>query len=275
MDDVSASADHRAQQPAAADALGVVPGLVRAFRIHADGSPEALPVDRPVESRPDTWLWLHLNLADQRVAPPLRALDLPPAVLALLLSHDTHQQIHAGEGCAYGVFADLVRPIGEEGDEIGYLRFAMTERFLISGRHHALKSCAAARYSLAEGKRRLPRVAALLELMVEHVGDAVAAEIDEIEDRLALRTRDVEWPRLARVRRTAVRVHRQVSGLRLLFHRLERQGLDELPAPLRIGAGRIAQRLDALDREIVVLRERTRLLQEEISALTAEETNRH
>src|SRR5262249_17819814 len=77
------------------------------------------------------------------------------------------------------------------------------------------------------------------------------------------------------VRRTAVRVHRQVSGLRTLFHRLERQDIEDLKPQLRLAAGRIAQRLDALDHEIVALRERTRLLQEEITALTAEETNRH
>ena len=39
--------------------------------------------------------------------------------------------------------------------------------------------------------------------------------------------------------------------------------------------GWLAQRLDALDHEIVEIRDRARLLQEEITALTAEETNRH
>jgi len=264
--------------------LGVMPGLVWAFRVHADGRAEALAIDQPIELRHDGWLWLHLNLADQRVAPALGALglDLPPAALALLVSHETHQQLHAAADCAYGVLGDLVQQIGDGGDEVGHLRFVMTERLLITGRHHALRSCAQARQTLLQGMRRPTHVAALLELILEHVADAVdhltdelEAEIDEIEDRLALRTRDVERQKLTRVRRTAVRVHRQLSGLRLLFHRLERQGTEQLGPPLRIGAGRIAQRLDALDHEIVALRERTRLLQEEISALTSEETNRH
>jgi len=262
--------------------LGVVPGLVWAFRIHADGSAEPLAVDQPIEHRHDGWLWLHLNLADQRAVAALRAMELPAPALALLLSHDTHQQIHAADESTYGVLADLVQRIDEGGDDTGHLRFIMTERLLLSGRHHALKSCALARETLEHGKRRLTHVAALLELIVEHVGDAVdqiadelTAEIDEIEDRLALRTRDVERQKLTAVRRTAVRLHRQLSGLRVLFHRLERQDADDLKPPLRIAAGRIAQRLDGLDHEIVALRERTRLLQEEITALTAEETNRH
>ena len=261
---------------------GVVPGLVWAFRIHADGSAEALAVDHPIEARHDGWLWLHFNLADQRAVAALREFDLPPPALALLLSHDSHQQLHAVGDCTSGVLADLVQRIDEGGDETGHLRFIMTERLLLSGRHHALKSCALARETLAQGKRRLPHVAALLELIVEHVGDAVdhladqlTEDIDEIEDRLALRNRDVERQKLAVVRRTAVRLHRQLSGLRVVFHRLERQDVDELRPALRIAAGRIAQRLDGLDHEVIALRERTRLLQEEITALTQEETNRH
>ena len=262
--------------------LGVVPGLVWAFRIHADGSAEALAIDQPIELRHDGWLWLHFSLTDQRVVAALRTLDLPPGAVALLASHDPHQQLNATTDCTYGVLADLVQEIADGGDDLGHLRFIMTERLLISGRHRALRSCAQARETLLQGRRRLTHVAALLELILEHVADAVdhvtdelETEIDEIEDRLALRTRDVERQKLTRVRRIAVRVHRQLSGLRLLFHRLERQGTDELSPPLRIGAGRIAQRFDALDQEIVALRERTRLLQDEILALTSEETNRH
>src|SRR5262249_33277278 len=252
-------------------AFGVIPGLVWAFRIHEDGSAEPLAVDQPIEFRHDGWLWLHLNLTDQRVAPALDVADLPPAALALLFTHDTHQQLHATGDCIYGVFADLVQRIDAGGDETGFLRFVMTERLLLSGRHHALKSCALARETLARGKR-LPHVAALLELIVDHVGDAVdrltdelAEDIDEIQDRLALRLRDVERAKLSVVRRTAVRVHRQLSGLRILFHRLERQEVEDLKPQLRLAAGRIAQRLDALDHEIVALRERTRLLQDEIT----------
>jgi len=272
----------RMSPPIEPTGFGVIPGLVWAFRIHADGSPEPLAVDQPIEHRHDGWLWLHLNLADARAGAALRGMGLPPAALALLLSHDTHQQLHATEDCSYGVLADLVKRIDEGGDDTGYLRFIMTERLLLSGRHHALASCALARDTLANGKRRITHVAALLELIVEHVGDAVdhladelTAEIDEIEDRLALRTRDVERQKLTSVRRTAVRLHRQLSGLRVLFHRLERRDSEDLKPTLRIAAGRIAQRLDGLDHEVIALRERTRLLQEEITALTAEETNRH
>jgi zinc transporter len=262
--------------------FGVVPGLVSAFRIHDDGTADSLPVDQPIDVHHTGWLWLHLNLADLRAVGWVRAANLPAAAAALLLSHDTNQQLHATDGVIYGLFADLVQGVEGCGEDIGHLRFVMTERLLVSGRRHALSSVASARDTLERGGRRLPHVAALLELIVEHVGDAMdrladglATEIDHIEDSLALRTHGVERPRLSRVRRLAVKLHRQLSGLRILFHRLERQGMDDLKPQLRLAAGRLAQRLDALDHQIMETRDRARLLQEEITALTAEETNRH
>ena len=44
---------------------------------------------------------------------------------------------------------------------------------------------------------------------------------------------------------------------------------------LQLSAGALAQRLDALDHDIVETRHRAQLLQEEIAAATAEETNRN
>jgi zinc transporter len=268
--------------PADVPGFGVVPGLVWAFRIHEDGTAQSLPVDQPIDDRHDGWLWLHLNLADLRSVGWVREAGLPTTAATLLLSHDTHQQLHVSDGCIHGVFADLAQHIEGCGEDTAHLRFVMTERLLVSGRHHALNSVESARATIERGERRLPHVAALLELIVEYAGDAIdrladklATEIDHIEDGLALRNHDAERPKLARVRRTSVRLHRQLSGLRILFHRLDRQGLDGLKPQLRIAAGRLAQRLDALDHEIVEIRDRARLLQEEITALTAEETNRH
>jgi len=262
--------------------LGTVPGLLWAFRFHENGTPEALPADKPIDHQHDGWLWLHVNLVDHRLPAWSATTGLPGGATELLLSRDTHQQLHASGECIYGIFADLVQRIEGVGEDVGQLHFVMTERLLVSGRHQALCSAAAARQALERGERRLPHVAALLELIVEHVSDAMdrvadelAAEIDNIEDRLALRTHESERQKLAGVRRSGVRLHRQLSGLRILFHRLEREDTEDLKPQLRLSAGRLAQRLDALDHLVMELRDRARLLQEEITALTAEETNRH
>ena len=187
--------------------FGVVPGLVWAFRIREDGSAESLPTDQPIERHRGGGFWLHLNLADVRATEWLETMQLPAPALAMLLSRDRHQQLHATASCIYGIFADFVKRVDGSGDDVGHLRFAMTERLLISGRHHALTCVESAREAIEQGGRRLPDVAALLELIVEHVGDAIdqlvdtlAAELDQIESRLAGGSRNAERPKLTRVR---------------------------------------------------------------------------
>jgi len=261
---------------------GAVPGLVWAFHIHDDGSVESLPIDKPVASRHDGWRWLHLDLANGLTKQWLKSSDLPASGIATLLSANPHQQMHVSDGLIHGVFADLLRNIEGASNDIGHLHFMMTDRLLISGRHHALASVQCARESIERGACHLPHVAALLELIVEHLADGIddaaerlATELDRVEDGLAEgRTTDARQT-LSGNRRTVVRLHRQLSGLRALFHRLERQNIEGLPKELRIAAGKLAQRLDSLDHDVLEVRERGHRLQEELSQLLAEGSNRH
>jgi zinc transporter len=258
-----------------------VPGLVWAFRIHADGSPEALPVDAPIAFDHDGLLWLHFNLADAQALHWLATTDLriPAQAMQLVLGKDNFQQLHSADDSVYGVISDLMRDIAETSDETGYLRFAMTERILVSGRHHALCAVDVTRRAL-EGGRRIENAAALLETIVHNVADAmdriadrVGHALDEIEEQI-LSSDNVDLrAELGRVRRTCVRLHRQLSGLRLVFHRFELKSLDQLKPALRLRAGKLAQRLDGLDHTIVEMRERSRLLQEELHLKIEEQGN--
>jgi zinc transporter len=261
--------------------LGIVPGLVWAFRIHDDGSAEPLPVDQPIQDYRDGWVWVHLNLTDVRTSSWLDTTGLPATALSVLRARTVHQQLHVSGDCVHGVISDLIRDIERPTEKMAHLRFVMTEHLLVSGRHHALSAIGQARQEIECGSRRLANVATLLELIIERVADAIdgladelSAKLDAVEDRLLKKGGD-ERHVLARVRRTSGRVHRQLSGLRTLFHRLDREGLDRLKPALRLAAGRMAQRLDALDHDIIEMRDRARLLQEEVSARLTEETNKH
>lgn len=265
-----------------ADATSAIPGLVWAFRLHSDGSAEPLPIDAPIEFSHDGRLWLHFNLTDARARSWLAGADVPLPARELLLSKDNYQQLHTTDQCVYGVFSDLVRAIDTATEETGFLRFAMTERLLISGRHQALCAVDATRRVLESG-HRVDTVAALLEKIVDEVADTmdrmadkIGNEIDDIEEKvLAGETRTDMRAALGRSRRTCVRLHRQLAGLRVLFHRLEQKNIDHLSPALRLQAGKLAQRLDGLDHDIVELRERSRLLEEEIHFKMEEESNRH
>jgi zinc transporter len=266
----------------AGDTLGPIPGLVWAFRLHHDGSPETLPIDAPIEFSHDGRLWLHFNLTDARARAWLAATAVPQLARDLLLSHDNFQQIHIVDHCVYGVFSDLVRDIDKPTEETGFLRFAMTERLLISGRYQALCAVDATR-RLLEGGRRVESVAALLEKIVDEVAntmdriaDKIGTEIDAIEERVLTGETKAEMrASLGRQRRTCVRLHRQLGGLRVLFHRLEQKNTDHLTPALRLHAAKLAQRLDGLDHDIIELRERSRLLEEELHFKMEEESNRH
>jgi zinc transporter len=259
-----------------------IPGLVWAFRIHQDGSAESLPIDRPIEFTHDGRLWLHFNLADMRVRSWLADANVPPLARELLLSNDNFQQLHILEECVYGVFSDLIRDLDSATQETGFLRFAMTERLLISGRHQALCAADAARRVL-EGGYRVKHVASLLEKIIDEVADTmdrmadkIGTELDEIEEKILAGEVESDMRSiLGRQRRTCLRLHRQLMGLRVLFHRLEQRNTDHLSPALRLHAARLAQRLDGLDHDIVELRERSRLLEEEMRFKMEEQSNRH
>ncbi|MGY4259295.1 zinc transporter [Bradyrhizobium sp. USDA 4516] len=259
-----------------------VPGLVWAFRLYHDGRAEALPIDAPIEPSHDGRLWLHFNLTDVRTRAWLANMHIPQLARDLLLSNDNFQQIHVVDNCVYGVFSDLVRDIDAATRETGFLRFAMTERLLVSGRHQALCSADATRRVL-EGGHRVGSVAALLEKIVDEIADTmdrmadkIGTDIDAIEERVLAEDTGSELRKnLSRMRRTCVRLHRQLAGLRVLFHRLEQKNTDNLSPALRLQAGKLAQRLDGLDHDIVELHERSRLLEEELRFKLEEESNKH
>jgi zinc transporter len=159
------------------------------------------------------------------------------------------------------------------------LRFIMTERILVSGRHHALCAVDATRRAL-EGGRRIESVAALLETIVENVADTIdrvsdriARSLDEIEEQVLSDDATDLRQKLGRLRRSCVRLHRQLSGLRIVFHRLELKNPEGLKPALQLRAGRLAQRLDGLDHTIVEMRERSRVLQEELHLKIEEQGN--
>jgi zinc transporter len=257
-----------------------VPGLISAFRFDADGSAHELPVDRPIPAV-QGWIWLHFNLADARACPYLKSVaELPAAARELLIAPEAHQQLHAGETCLYGVFADLICGLGAAAtDEIGFLHFAMTDKVFISGRRHSLNSLDATRRAL-RGGRKIASPPALLETVIEHMlesvelfADGLAEDLDKVEELVAEASE--QHQALARIRKVAVRLHRQLATQRSLIFRFERE-IERLPGTgQQFATTKSAQRLDWLDHEMIALRDRAHLLQEEVSLKMADQTNRN
>src|SRR5262249_42255777 len=269
-------------QLAATSEAAAIPGLVWAFRFDRNGQAEMLSVDRPIDLEADGWYWLHFNLADVRSRSWLaQAPGVSTAARHLLLRSDDHPQLQLCETCLAGVLNDTVQEFGRMTEQICQLRFAVTDRIVVSGRRRPLHAPQEVRQALGNGLLA-PIPTALLEILIEHMAaeyerraTELSAEMDRVEDHvLAEAVRD-ERSQLSRLRRRAVLAHRRLSALCVQLHRLEQQiDRDRNPA-LRLAAGRMVQRLAALDRDVMALQERGRLLQEEIAAKLAEETNRH
>lgn len=264
-----------------------LPGLLWAMQFDETGIGRLLGHAEPVPM-PGTFgegfLWLHFNLNDGRVARLITDGTFGPKHLAeAAFSNDPHQRIEVEDRFVGGVVADLVRAFCPEAnaDAGGRLHFVMGQRFLISGRHHPILGPEATREAAAEG-RNVSTPIVLLEILVGQViasmtatGGRLADELDAIEDHILERRFRGDRRRLGPIRRDAVRLHRQLLGLRSVFHRLEASDESfELPTAAKKTAKRIAQRLDALDRDMVVLADRSRLLQEELAASLAEKSNR-
>ena len=259
----------------------VLPGLVWAFRFHADGSSEELAVDRPIADHLDGWLWLHFDLPAGHASPqlPKSVSRLPASGMELLVAPDDHQQLHVDDGCVYGVFANLVGGGDQAAHEIGFAHFAMTERLLVSNRGQAVTGVSAARQALRKG-RTIPTVGSLLVAIVEHVVDAIddyaeslACSLDGIEEKIVAGERGDERAALGEIRRNAVRLHRQLVMSRSLIKRLDCDVAGP-SVPFLVPTGKLGQRLDWLDSEVVALRDRAHLLQEEVTLKLAEQTNR-
>lgn len=263
-----------------------LPGLLWAMRFDASGCGRLVGHDEEIPSLGsfgEGFLWLHLNLVDARIEQLIEEGRFGPRRLAAAaFSRDFHQRIAVEGAYVGGVVADLVRDADAGGtDAAGRLHFVMGPRFLVSGRRQPVTSPEATREAAAEGESIAAPIL-LLEILVGHVVAAMAAsgarladELDAIEDHILEERVRGDRRRLGPIRRDAVRLHRQLLGLRAVFHRLEEDGTEQDLSDAEVAtAARIAQRLDALDRDMVVLADRSRLMQEELSARLAEQSNR-
>ena len=92
----------------------------------------------------------------------------------------------------------------------------------------------------------------------------VLPELDHAEERILADELNVDRKVVGSVRRTTVRVHRQLVTLRALIQRFEHEIEESENPALNLRTKKLLQRLDWVDTEIVELRDRSRLLQEEI-----------
>jgi Mg2+ and Co2+ transporter CorA len=259
------------------------PGLVWGYAFDEEGVGKVIDGDAVATAltAETGWVWLHLNLANARCRDWLSELaPLPEDAKAVLLDEDEHLSLTSVDGALTGVFADFRREFDHGTQDLTRLRFVLHGRVLITCRRHALHAAEEVRLAVGAGKR-FETGDEVLELIFETFAHQVgamakelAATLEKIEDRVVedrLSERDV---RLGPVRRTTLRLSRQLGALRLHFSAFVGNAERSLPEPVYAMVERVSIRLDGLGRDIEAIQERARILQEEVSAKLADEANR-
>ncbi|WP_333900353.1 transporter [Agrobacterium pusense] len=263
-----------------------IPGLVWAYQFQPGKAPcRRLAPDAGFDEMAgrDGFFWLHLNLADQRVAGFLETVEgLDPAARASLTTHETHPSIVVDEKSLYGTLVDFQREFDKETRDFGWLHFAVSDRFIITTRLQPLHSVDRLKASVDKNSNRYLTPSHVFEGLVAEFQRSLinlvmetTEELNAIEDLVYdSETRD-ERRRLAPLRRTVVRLHRHLRTVLTLMRRASAADDDEMPDGFEDVASRLMGRLEAVDHDVYALQERARLLHEEIDSKLSSETNRH
>ena len=266
----------------AADAQSSM-GIVWAYRFDADGVPsliarETVPAVDPAEG----FVWIHLDLVHSRAKAWVAEQPwLPAGAEEMFISPESHQRLDHSADLVWGVSHDLVRDIASDSDRVGPLYWIVGERLLLTGRRDALQSIRIAADALNRGEA-VEGPVALFEQIIEYIIDDVTKavvrlleETDDVEDHVLADRFDEAPARVGSVRRMAVRLHRQLGGLHLLFRRFaETNSGRKAPEEVKAAAARLLQRIDGLHHDVQSVQDRARLLQDEMTARTATQTNR-
>ena len=260
-----------------------IPGLVWAYVFDADGVGRLATGEVAVKAMAETdgWIWLHVDIANQRAKEWIEAqAPIPEPARAMLLDTDQHLMLVADEEALMGVFADFRRDFDHGTKEISRLRFVLHGRVLVTGRRQALNSVDEVRRSVQTGQT-FETGEALLERIFDNFADQVAAMTREladtmevIEDRVVEDRVDPDDVQLGPIRRTALRLSRQVGALRIHFTAFVENQERDLPEDVFAMAERVSLRLTGIGRDVDAIQERARILQEEVSVKMATEANR-
>lgn len=257
-------------------------GVIWAYRFDEEGRPSLIPREALPDLAPgEGFVWLHLDLVHTRAQSWIAEQALPDTAQEVFLSQETHQRLDHSAQLAWGVSHDLIRSISEKSDTVGALRWIVADRFLLTGRREALHSIRMTAEALNRGEPA-ESPSALFEQIIEYIiddlTDSVVRLIDEtdsVEDQILLDRLHDGPQRVGAIRRIAVRQHRQLSGLHVLFRRFaETQSGRSAPDAVRATAARLLQRIDTLHHDVQSVQDRARLLQDEIAARSANRTNR-
>lgn len=254
-----------------------IPGFVCAFRF-GDGPPQVLQARQviPDTENPKEWIWVHLNLTDQRCSRWLQDKFKIAQKDAIEFCQPAARQLLTGtEQILIGVISDLEREFNSDTTSHAWLHLLCMPNVIFTGRVKAVQSAERLRSDIGRGRNfsdPLSLCGALLNNYpdtLDAVLNRLMTELEEIEDQVLHDRHHGERKRLMVMRRETAKLHRHMRALRRALALAERT-LDYLPPQLPT----IVNRLTNLDQDFESMERRARFFHDEIDAKLAAETNR-
>jgi zinc transporter len=226
--------------------------------------------------------WLHFNLTDVRACEWLSKGGVLSAEAAgFLLAADRRISLDRLGQAISGVLADLHHDFDLDPESVGVIRFVAEAGLVVSGRRHPLQAVDRLRREVMAGAAFGSPIALLAHLL-DHLAETfetlindLGNQVDDIEDRILAGRFHQEGAGLGQARRLMSRLRRHLNA--------ERRELSDIMNKLPDWCGeseaaelqRAVGRLDSFGRDLDLLYERGRFLQEEIASRLGEATNRN
>ena len=243
--------------------------------------PDALAwLQNPAPKAPGDFLWLHFNLADAAAEAWIKKhLDVVPEFFEALHEGSRSTRLEDAHDTLIAVINDVAYEFAFDPSEIATLWLNVGPHLALSARSHPLRSIDRMRASVKNGGQVASSVAFLNTLLHEQ-GDVLVRivrdatlRVDVIEDKFLVGRLQDRRADLGRLRRVLVRLQRLLAPEPGALFRLLR-----LPPPW-ISDHDLEELRQATEefsltiRDMAELKERIKLLQEEIAAQVSEQTN--
>jgi len=271
------------------DSSGLICGYVfardqRAIPVDSAAAQEWLKVSREQNATKPVapeFIWLHFSLSNVNSEKWLEAhLDLPTHYFDTLHEGPGSTRIEQADDCLVAVINDVIFDFSYEAPQIATLWMCVHCTYVVSARLHSLRSIDRLRVSVKSGEQFESPISLLTHLLrdqadvLEQIGRNAVAHVDRIEDGLLAGVAVEKRNTLGSLRRVFVRLRRLLAPEPgALFRLLTRPPVwftEKDAQDLRAASEEFSSVLNDLG----ALQERTKLLQEEISMHTTEQTNR-
>ena len=227
------------------------------------------------------FVWLHFSLANVNSSKWLAEhLDLPNAYFETLREGTGSTRIELADDALIAIINDVIYDFSYEAPHIATLWMCVHRDYVVSARLHSLRSIDRLRVSVRDGEQFASPILLLAHLLrdqadvLQQIWRGATTRVDAIEDSLLAGRLAAKRGTLGALRRVFVRLGRLLApepgALFRLLNRPPEWFSEDDGKELRSAT----EEFSSVHSDLAALQERIKLLQEEISAHTNEQTNR-